>query len=511
MKGTRKFQLTAFRVPPLGGSGGFSRISNSAASVAAVILALMLLGLGASRLVYPFDVGHYEACIWTPSMLSAQGNNPYAFSLQPPFVMAPYGYGYYLLVGLGLRAFGLQLWFGRALTILAAAVCLVCVVRIAFTLTRNRQAVWLAALSFLSAITLHHWLGVHRPDLPALAVAFAGLALIFHLTNQPDQDGRITPRAGLAVLLLAGAFFFKQTAILPAAVAVALCWQTGRRKLALFIAGTGLVFAAAAMLILNQTSDGQYFWQHFTLMQQVPHSYATSWRWVMSIFRTPAMWIIAGIIGVALLVEIRRRTWERSAFLRINAIDPRLLVILHFIGAAIFGFVTSARQGSYISYHLETFIVGSIVVALAWDSLSRFVDRPLIYRGLVVALLLAGGFQLIRQARGEVLRWRSLPYYREIVATLRREMPPHSLGISVHPELMTAAGHDYHFGDWNQYEDGRSAQLHQVFLDAVASKRYAAIVWLRDNAAAEFPGYHLAPMKQPLPQGYYPVFLYLRD
>ncbi|MDQ3014052.1 MAG: hypothetical protein M3X11_25525, partial [Acidobacteriota bacterium] len=134
---------------------------------------------------------------------------------------------------------------------------------------------------------------------------------------------------------------------------------------------------------------------------------------------------------------------------------------------------------------------------------------------LVLAFLVAGGFQLVRQARGEYLRWQSLPYYREIVATLREKMPPQSPGISVHPELMTAAGHQYHFGDWNQYEDGRSAQLHQVFRQAVESKRYAAIVWLRpdaaDDAAAEFPGYHLVPMKQPLPQGYYPVFLYLRD
>lgn len=474
--------------------------STNVAAVAAAILIVMLLAVGASRLVYPFDVGHYEACIWTPSLISATGGNPYSFATLPPFVMAPYGYAYYLLVGLGLRVFGLQLWFGRVLTILAAAVCLVCVVRIAFILTRNRQAVWLAALAFLSAITLHHWLGVHRPDLPALALAFAGLTVVFDLANGND---RITPRALLAVLLLAGAFFFKQTAILPAAVAVALCWQTGRRKLAVFIAGAGLAFAAAVMLILNQTSDGQYFWQHFTLMQQVPHSYATSWRWVLSIFRTPATWVIAGIIGVALLVEIRRRTWERSA--------SSLLVILHFIGAAIFGFVTSARQGSYISYHLETFIVGSIVVALAWDKLTRFVDRQLVFQMLVAAFLVAGGFQLIRQARGEVLRWQSLPYYREIVATLRSEMPPQSLGISVHPELITAAGHDYHFGDWNQYEDGRSAQLHQVFRDAVTSKRYAAIVWLRDDAANEFPGYHLVPMKQPLPEGYYPVFLYLRD
>src|SRR5690349_24320096 len=105
--------------------------STQLAAIAAAILAVILLAVGASRLIYPFDVGHYEACIWTPSLLSTKGSNPYAFATRPPFVMAPYGYVYYLLVGIGLRVFGLQLWFGRVLTILAAVVCLICIFRIA--------------------------------------------------------------------------------------------------------------------------------------------------------------------------------------------------------------------------------------------------------------------------------------------------------------------------------------------------------------------------------------------
>jgi hypothetical protein len=341
-------------------------------------------------------------------------------------------------------------------------------------------------------------------------VALTGLALIFDLANEANQADRITPRAVLAVLLLASAFFFKQTAILPAVVAVACCWQAGRPKLAVFVAGAGLIFTVVAMLLLNTTSDGQYFWQHFTLMQQTPHSYARAWQWVFSILRTPAIWISLGIFAAAPWWEVRRLV-DQSEKPGRPVQSPRLLFVLYFLLAAIFGFITSARQGSYISYHLEASMAGSVIVALAWDRLAPYFNRRFLYQALVAAFLLAGGFQIVRQARGEYLRWQSLPYYREVVATLKEKMPPQGLGISVHPELVTAAGHEYHFGDWNQYEDGRSAQLHQVFRNAVESKRYAAIVWLRDDAAAEFPGYHLAPMKQPLPQGYYPVFLYLRD
>ncbi|MDQ3013332.1 MAG: hypothetical protein M3X11_21825, partial [Acidobacteriota bacterium] len=364
--------------------------SNGIAAIAAAMLTLMLLAVATSRLIYPFDVGHYEACIRTPALLSAEGHNPYASATQPPFVMAPYGYLYYLLVGVGLRLSGLQFWFGRALTILSAAICLFCVVRIATSLTRNREAVWLAVLSFLSAITLHHWLGVHRPDLPALAVAFAGLTLVFDLA---EKAGRIRPRAPLvlmmAVLLLAGAFFFKQTAILPAMVAVARCWQIDRRRLAIFIAGAGLILTAMAMLLLNATSGGQYFWQHFTLMQQVPHSYATSRRWVFSLFKMPAVWITASVIGAALLLEIQRvrgaenspRLAQFNRFLK----SPRSLIVLYFISTAIFGFITSARQGSYISYHLETLMAASIVVAVAWDNLAARFNRRFVYQALVLA------------------------------------------------------------------------------------------------------------------------------
>lgn len=71
-----------------------------------VMLALLLTGINISRMIYPFDVGHFEACVWTPALLSAEGKNPYAYATQESFVMAPYGYGYYLTVGAGVRLLG---------------------------------------------------------------------------------------------------------------------------------------------------------------------------------------------------------------------------------------------------------------------------------------------------------------------------------------------------------------------------------------------------------------------
>jgi hypothetical protein len=54
-----------------------------------IVMVTLLLSVSVSRLIYPFDVGHFEACIWTPALLSAQGESPYAYATREPFVMAP--------------------------------------------------------------------------------------------------------------------------------------------------------------------------------------------------------------------------------------------------------------------------------------------------------------------------------------------------------------------------------------------------------------------------------------
>src|SRR5262245_8936380 len=152
-----------------------------------IILGTLLLSISVSRLIYPFDVGHFEACIWTPALLTAQEENPYAYATREPFVMAPYGYFYYLTIGMGLRLFGWQFWFGRALTVLSAAACVICVASVTQAVTRDRRAVVVGVSWLLSTITMFHWIGVHRPDLPALALAFAALALAFAEGDARDR------------------------------------------------------------------------------------------------------------------------------------------------------------------------------------------------------------------------------------------------------------------------------------------------------------------------------------
>lgn len=471
---------------------------------ATVTLAVLLLGVAVSRLVYPFDVGHYEACIWTPAMASAQGKNPYDLALSEPFATAPYGYFYYLTVGVGLRLFGWQFWFGRALTVLAAAVCVYCLSRIVLALTENRQAALLSALIFLATIPLHHWLGVHRPDLPALALAFVALAIVF------ASDGESRFRLPLVIALLASAFFFKQTALLPIAVAVARCWQLGQRKSALIVlVGTVLVIVAIAAA-LNATSANparSYFWQHFVLAGRVPHSYAMAGHWLLSLFKSATTWIVSGLIVAALVAG---KDWLSNVEFKAWLKSPICLWSCYLVAAFGFAFVTSSRAGAYINYYLETSIVAAAMVGLTWQRLVRQDRWQRFYPALVLLVLLAGVFEFSRMARAELYRWRSLPYYRELVATLKDKTPPDSVCVSVHPELVIAAGRRLQFGDWIQYHDGRSPELRRVFADGVNSGRYAAIVWVKPDDP-NLPGYKAVTLQTPLPEKHYPVFLLLPE
>jgi hypothetical protein len=95
-----------------------------------------------------------------------------------------------------------------------------------------------------------------------------------------------------------------------------------------------------------------------------------------------------------------------------------------------------------------------------------------------------------------------------VVETLKREVPPDRLVVSVHPELAIASGHQYHFGDFLQYMDGRSPELRKVIADGFGSKRYGAVIWLTPEEPM-LARYRLMPMKSSVHEKHYPVYLYL--
>lgn len=481
---------------------------------------ILLIGISLSRLVYPYDVGYFEACVWEPALLAASGMNPYDHSLQPPFVMAPYGYFYYLVIGLGLKIFGLQLWFGRLVSALAAGMIVISIWRISMSLTGTRRAALLAIIVFLSSITLQSWIAVQRPDLPGLALAFAGLALV---VGNGDRQDKINLYTCLIAVLFAGAFFFKQTFILPPLVAFAWYLLAGRRKQAIFVPATMISLCGFISAALNVNSAGGHLWQHFKLTREIPYSYLSAVQMLAGLLKSPGYWVLSVIPALFVFDHYSGRgnngsrfssgSWRASLSesLQKSPGPASLLLCIYFIAAVSIAFVTSSRTGANINYYLEPGIVLSIIVSIAWARLSQNKRLNKFFLPVLVLLMVAGVFQLVRAARGEYYRWQSLPYYRETVSTLNRMTQPGSVSISVYPELVVAAQREYHFGDWIQYVDGRSPELQKSFQEAVESNSYSAIIWFEKDAQNLFPGYSLKLINRPIPARYYPVYLYVRS
>jgi len=483
------------------------------ARAVALLLGVLLLGLSLSRLVYPFDTGSYEAFIWSPARLAISGQNPYSFAVSPPFVMAPYGIVYYVLIGLGTKLFGLQLWFGRIVSITAAAVCLICIWRITGYLTNEGKARWFGVIAFMSSFPLQHWLAVQRPDLVSLALAFVAVTLI--LTTSWDANPT-APRVALIILLLAAAFFTKQTTLLPVAFVVARCWQLRDRRYALIVLSAFAVLSLALILWLNHTSGGGYLWQHWTHARRTPFDLARALRLLLFLSTAPATCLTAGTCFLALYearLDLRRGLSRLKDFSARKLLAPEVsatwLVVLYLLFAVVFGLITSARRGANTNYYLESSIIASIVFALAVKRITEKSKWRRAAAAIVILLAVSSGWQLLRFGRGEYFRWRGLSYFMEIVETLKSATPPDSVCLSVYPELVTRAGRTFHFDDIMEYNDGFSPELQQVFREGISARRYAAILW-HDNRTT-FTGYKLAQLKEPPPRKFYRVYLYLRE
>ncbi len=454
-----------------------------------------------SRILYPFDVGHYEAYIWAPAELLSSGTNPYRvrYATNTPFVLSAYGALYYGLVGLGLKTFGLQLWFGRLLSLGAAAVCVLCVGRIVWRITGRVEAALLAAAAAMGQFPLQLWVATQRSDLVGLGFSLGGLTLTVEGSDRRDSID--VSMASAAVLLGAG-FFCRQTLLLPILAAITVTFCSGRPRRGAFLALTTGGILAFGVLVLDLTSEGGYLWQHWTLPQGIPRSLAGSFRIFVDLVHAPST-----------LVLIAMCAWFALARRGGGATGPELpglaaTVFVYAALAAVFALITASFKGANVNYWLEACLVSSMALGILWERFRLRGGAGRLYCWVVVVLFLASGLSLARFVRGEYFRWNSLPYYRELVATLNESVPKGEVCISEYPELVTAAGLEYHFNDYVQYGDGRSDMLVNVFREAIASRRYACLISLDPSP---IPGYRLVRMQAPAPMKFRHAYLHLRD
>lgn len=468
------------------------------------ILGALLLSVVTSRLVYPFDSGHYEAFNWQPAQHILLGKNPYSFALTPPYSMAPYGIVYYALLAVGIQLFGFQLFWGRILSVIAFAVCLWAIVKITKKLELSKEASLIALLAGLAVFPAQAWVAMVRPDLIALAFSLTAVWLVFDLKDERADFWQI----GVTVLLSAAAFFTKQTFFLVVVVGILRLLQLRKWRESVWFVSALVVVIGAGVFLLNYTSAGGHIWQHFIHARRLPYSFAQSLHHLIEMLKLPTV-IIFGVFLMIFAGQRRGvlRKLDKDRLLTVLR-SPRTIILFYFLLSFGWAFLSAGRVGANLNYYLENSLVMAIGFAIIYDNYKRK-DLRVAASLLVIVLTLGGTFQLVRVLRGEYFRWQSLDYYREVSETAAKFTPPNGTCVSVYAELVVKNGCSLHFDDFGEYAGDWSPELGEIFERELKGGRYPVIIWGTDDLQAKFPNYHLVPMSRNPPKRFFPIYLYV--
>lgn len=467
------------------------------------IATLFTLVIGFSRIIYPYDVGNYEAGVWAPASLVAHGNNPYTATVtyQEPYTMSPYGIIYYLIVGIGLKFFGTQFWFARTLSLLCVIISCICISKLIYRLTKNRNMALLGSFLFLAQAPVVLWVGVQRPDLLALTLSLLGISSALTMNIDSNKFGLIIIQA----VLVGSAVLTRQTSILP--ICIISFWfliNKAYYKLVLFL-GSLLIFLSAFILVLNLTSSGGYLWQNFILSSLVSKSFAMGLDNFKDFISPPV--IICSLLLWLFFYRNRvdARTNESTNILTETPMYNKVFLTYFFL-ALLLAMVTASRYGSSLNYYLEVVTVISIAIPLYGDKINREIKTKKIYSLILFLIGLSMTFQYFRTCRGEYFRWKSKKYYDEIVSVIKEKTNKDEPSFSTYPELVALAGRTYFFNDFVQY-DGRAPLQRDVYDSVMSSGKLAAIVKSTETVPQ---GYYRYKLSSPLPDNYYKVFLFCR-
>jgi 4-amino-4-deoxy-L-arabinose transferase-like glycosyltransferase len=203
-----------------------------------VLLLLGRLGLfvthSADMITFPWQIDFDEGVILHSSWLLAQGQTPYPPPGADHFISSVYPPLFYALNAVALKLAGLNLWSGRALSLLGALLAGGALIWWTVAETRSRLAGVVAAACWLALGPVIVWATFYKQDILALGLGALGGAMVAAgVAGAPGAGARLPRRAWWAILPLILAFWTKQSTLAPLAAGalflLARDWRSGLR------------------------------------------------------------------------------------------------------------------------------------------------------------------------------------------------------------------------------------------------------------------------------------------
>jgi hypothetical protein len=372
---------------------GWGRLDPTRRVLLAVLL-ILLVGLlirglfgGLTSLAifaHPFQLDESEGMIVAETMLLDQGTNIYAMPTPDLFISAPYPPLFYLLGWPVQHLVGDTPTFkaGRAISIAATLLAGVAIFGIVVAVTRHRLGGALAAAAWWSLGLVTFWGGLVKPDMLALALGVGGL---WWLVARP------LVQVWWALPFFWAAFYTKQTAIAAAVAAVGWLIFTRPR--------TGLLFGAAyasgvviPTLLLNQMTDGGYFYHMFTI-HDLPWSPERALGFAGQFLGTYGLLLVPGMLAVILaaLLWLQARLRKQPQHIERDG----ALLLLFYLGMSLFAASGTGTLGGNHNHLLEWAAASCLGIGLGVYLLWSSRLRRMWAAGVVVCLVMLAQVPLL--------------------------------------------------------------------------------------------------------------------
>ena len=276
------------------------RAVNTFLLVVLVFFSLCYLYHAIRLIEYPHSIDYGEGFVLNQGNELANFRSPYQPIDTPPWLVANYPPVYPAVVGVGIKAFGIQFHFGRLLSMLGILTAAFCLYRMVLYETMDRFSSWVAGLAWLCAYPVYNWGTHHRVDSLGIGLEAVGLLLLIRRNHL---------KASAFVFLLS--LYTRQTLIMgPLAGYFFLRRMNGPREAGRWFGGLllagGLVFGAMTLL------TGGEFARHLIVYNANEYNLKDVWRMFTGAVMTP-MKIPSLFMFFFLIRSISMKRWDLPA------------------------------------------------------------------------------------------------------------------------------------------------------------------------------------------------------